>query len=97
MRRCTDPKHEHWKHYGGANPPVEFRYGDTIEEALANVIADIGERPPDPPGWSGERGFYSLGRFGDVGHYEPGNCAWQTRKQQAAEQKKKRAVVSTST
>lgn len=31
----------------------------------------------------------TLGRFGDEGHYEPKNCAWQTKKQQLAEKRKK--------
>jgi hypothetical protein len=35
----------------------------------------------------------SLGRFGDIGNYEFENCAWQTPKQQAAEQKIKRQLT----
>lgn len=33
----------------------------------------------------------TLGRFGDTGNYEPGNVAWMTVEEQAAEQAKKRA------
>lgn len=33
----------------------------------------------------------TLGRFGDVSNYEPGNYAWRTPKEQGAEQRKKRA------
>ena len=42
-------------------------------ELFSNFLADMGERPAGT----------SLGRLGDKGNYEPGNCEWQTRKQQA--------------
>jgi hypothetical protein len=32
----------------------------------------------------------TLGRYGDVGNYEPGNVAWQNWTEQRAEQKMKR-------
>jgi hypothetical protein len=42
-------------------------------------LASMGERPKGT----------SLSRFGDVGSYEPGNCAWHTLEQQWAERRKK--------
>lgn len=36
-------------------------------------LADMGERPKGT----------TLGRFNDLGNYEPGNCAWQTVSEQA--------------
>jgi hypothetical protein len=40
----------------------------------------MGERPKDT----------TLGRIGDVGNYEPGNCEWQTDDEQKANAKTKR-------
>jgi hypothetical protein len=81
MQRCTNPNCERWSHYGGANPPITVceRWRD-----FRNFLADMGERPDGT----------SLGRFGDVGNYEPGNCAWQSAAQQAIERKKHYALLS---
>ena len=78
VARCTNPKDARWKQYGGNNPPVKVcrRW-----RKLENFIADMGPRPSSN---------HSISRFGDVGNYEPGNCAWHTWKQQAEEAKKKR-------
>jgi hypothetical protein len=78
VQRCTNPKCRAWNYYGGANPPV------LLHESwhdFSNFLADMGERPSPR---------HTLGRFGDVGNYEPGNCAWQTWKEQRAEARKKR-------
>lgn len=40
---------------------------------FSNFLADMGERPEGT----------SLGRLGDKGNYEPGNCQWQTAAEQA--------------
>lgn len=78
VRRCTHPSAAGWEHYGGADPPVLIHPSWMTFE---NFLADMGVRPEGT----------SLGRFGDVGNYEPGNCAWQTDPEQRAEAKKKRA------
>jgi len=65
---------------------VEHYRGVTVCErwrTFDNFLADLGERPEGT----------SLGRFADVGNYEPGNCAWQTKKEQASEQKIKRQLL----
>jgi hypothetical protein len=66
--RCTDPKATGYPRYGGAGVSVCERW-----TSFLNFLADMGERPPTT----------TLGRCGDKGNYEPGNCEWQTRKQQA--------------
>jgi hypothetical protein len=43
-------------------------------------LSSMGERPEGT----------TLSRFGDVGNYEPSNCAWHTRAQQRAEARKKK-------
>jgi hypothetical protein len=49
-----------------------------------NFLADMGTRPPNT----------TLGRFGDVGNYEPGNCAWQTQREQNETKILKRADLA---
>jgi hypothetical protein len=46
-------------------------------------LKDMGERPEGT----------TLSRFGDVGNYEPGNCAWHTWKEQRVEQRKKQLAA----
>jgi hypothetical protein len=70
--RTSNPHDKYWHRYGGANPPVSVcpRWRNSFE----NFLADLGERSLGT----------TLGRFGDVGNYGPGNCAWMTPKEQAA-------------
>lgn len=67
-QRCQNPSVTRYKNYGGAGVRVCPRW-----DSFENFLADMGERP---------RGT-TLGRFGDKGDYAPGNCAWQTPKEQA--------------
>ena len=73
LARCTDHNQVGWKWYGGNRPPVKVcnRWME-----FKNFLADMGKRPPNT----------SLGRHGDIGNYEPGNCSWQTQAQQRIEQ-----------
>ena len=80
VTRCTNPSRKDWFHYGGALAPVLCC--DRWLNSFESFLADLGERPIGT----------SLGRFGDVGNYEPGNCAWQTKREQVAEQKMKRQL-----
>ena len=66
--RCLNPSSLRWRHYGGAGVKVCDRW-----MLFSNFLADMGERPNGT----------TLGRFGDLGDYEPGNCQWQTSKEQA--------------
>lgn len=77
IQRCTNPNAPRFERYGGANPPVGVCDRWMV---FGNFLADMGQRPEGT----------TLGRFGDTGDYEPGNCAWQTPKEQAAEQRTKR-------
>ena len=81
VQRCTNPNHQHFKYYGGANPPITIC--DRWLNSFEAFLADMGERPAKT----------SLGRFGDTGNYEPENCAWQTDAEQKSEQKTKRQLA----
>lgn len=66
--RCTNPNDKSYKDYGAIGVKVCPEWA-TFEQ----FYADMGPRPEGK----------TLGRFGDTGDYAPGNCAWQTRLEQA--------------
>lgn len=80
-RRCFCPAYRGWKNYGGRGIGVRDRW--TGAQGFENFLADMGERPTGT----------TLGRFGDIGNYEPENCAWQTDREQKTEQKNKRHLA----
>ncbi len=68
-RRCTDPNVKAWKDYGGRGIKVCDRWLESFE----NFLADMGEKPPG----------LTLDRKNNDGSYEPSNCRWATREEQA--------------
>lgn len=69
MQRCYNPKSYFYYRYGGRGISVCDRWHD-----FDNFIADMGNRP------SG----LSLDRINNDGNYEPSNCRWATKEQQAS-------------
>lgn len=72
-RRCIDPKSTPYPIYGGRGISVCERW----QESFANFLADMG---PCPHGCS-------LDRVNPNGDYEPANCRWATKVQQAQNQR----------
>ena len=69
LDRCLNPNDQDFADYGGRGIAVCERWRDSF----AAFYADLGARPPG----------LTLDRIkNDVG-YEPGNCRWATRKEQA--------------
>ena len=69
IRRCTQSKNKRFKDYGGRGISVCIRWRD-----FTNFYADMGPRPHKT---------LTLDRINNDGNYEPGNCRWATRSQQA--------------
>jgi hypothetical protein len=67
--RCLNPNDPGYKNYGGRG----IRVCDLWKDDFGAFLRDMGPRP---------RGL-SIGRVDNDGHYEPGNCRWETAEQQA--------------
>lgn len=78
-QRCNNEKHHAWKDYGGRGIRVCERW-----RFFELFIADMGQRPTSA---------HTLDRYPDNnGNYEPGNCRWATRKEQARNRRTNRLV-----
>jgi hypothetical protein len=84
-RRCTNPKAQQYKDYGGRGIRVCERWN-----LFDNFIADMGPRPKGK--YPSGRAKYTIERKDNDGDYSPKNCVWATYKQQSYNRQRQRLV-----
>jgi hypothetical protein len=75
IERCTNKNHPQYNDYGGRGITVAERW----HESFWVFFRDMGIRPPGK----------TIDRYPNpAGNYEPGNCRWATKKEQASTRRK---------
>jgi hypothetical protein len=79
--RCYNPENSQFKNYGGRGLTVCDRW--LGEQGLENFLADMGKAPTES---------HSLERKNNEEGYNPENCKWSTKKEQARNRRSNRRI-----
>lgn len=79
IHRCGNPNDKAFKHYGGRGITVCARWRSSFDD----FYEDMGPRPSKD---------FSLDRVDTNGNYEPQNCKWSTRIEQANNKSENRRI-----
>lgn len=74
--RCNDPRASNYHNYGGRGIKVCERW-----DYLKYFVEDMGPRPTSA---------HTVDRINNDGNYEPSNCHWATKQEQARNRRKDR-------
>lgn len=80
LSRCRNPNATSYKRYGGRGIAMCERWASSFEEFLN----DMGTKPTP---------LHTLDRIDKNGNYEPGNCRWATKIEQANNRRDNRMVM----
>ncbi len=78
IERCTNPNSKSWHGYGGRGIKVCHRW----RNSFSAFLVDMGDKPEG----------MTLERKDNDGNYEPDNCKWATRKDQARNTRRNKLV-----
>lgn len=81
-QRCLNPNSDNFANYGGRGITIDPRWDD-----FERFLDDVGERPPNPPGWASRKSFWTLDRIDNDGPYTPDNVRWASPAQQRHNQR----------
>ena len=79
MHRCFNPKDKAFKHYGARGISVCTRWRESFDD----FCADMGPRPSTN---------FSIDRINPNGNYEPSNCKWSSKIEQANNKQTNRRI-----